>query len=82
MIEKDKIIQELKLETKINDLEKQLKSIMSSVYYQTSPAKTDKLLFLATFSFIFKHLSWFEDEYILKASFTTSSNSLLYFSIT
>ena len=33
----------------------------------------------AKFSFIFKHLSWFEDEYIFIACFTTSSNLLFIF---
>ena len=47
-----------------------------------TPARVQKSLEIATFSFIFKHLIWFEDKYILIAYFTTSSNSLLYFSIT
>lgn len=47
-----------------------------------TPARVQKSSEMATFSFYIKNLSWLEDEYILKASFTTSSKLLLYFSIT
>ncbi len=87
MIEKDKIIQELKLETKINDLEKQLKSIMSSVYYQSCPAKTDKSLEIASIPTSI-HFA-LPLEFIVSHCFTHKNNSLdcfylrsLYFTIT
>ena len=51
-------------------------------FESSRPARVKKSSEMTTFSFIFKHLNRFEDEYILKASFTASSNSLLYFSIT